>query len=54
MKTRQLPFAAMHLPGVPAPPEVSPDPDLLRRLKARAAELPSEGNLPAFTAFSQL
>jgi thiol-disulfide isomerase/thioredoxin len=49
MKTRQLPFAATHLPGVPAPPEVSPDADLLRRLKARAAELPIDGNLPAFT-----
>src|SRR5207237_10733286 len=49
MKTRHLPFAATHLPGVPAPPEVSPDADLLRRLKARAAELPIEGNLPAFT-----
>src|SRR2546430_17715286 len=49
MKTRQLAFAATHLPGVPAPPEVSPDADLLRRLKARAAELPIEDNLPAFT-----
>src|SRR2546430_16983306 len=49
MKTRQLAFAATHLPGVPAPPEVSPDADLVRRLKARAAELPIEGNLPAFT-----
>src|SRR5256885_12312591 len=49
MKTRQLPFAATHLPGVPAPPEVSTDADLLRRLKARAAELPIEGNLPTFT-----
>src|SRR5438270_300148 len=49
MKARQLRFAATHLPGVPAPPEVSPDADLMRRLKARAAELPIEGNLPAFT-----
>src|SRR5438132_10120851 len=49
MKTRQLPFAATHLPGVPAPPQVSADAELLRRLKARAAELPIEGNLPAFT-----
>src|SRR5438270_3065808 len=49
MKARQLRFAATLLPGVPAPPEVSPDADLLRRLKARAAELPIEGNLPAFT-----
>src|SRR5256884_5334935 len=49
MKTRQLPFAATHLPGVAAPPQVSADAELLRRLKARAAELPIEGNLPAFT-----
>src|SRR5947199_9940582 len=48
MKTRQLPFAATHLPGVPAPAQVSADAELLRRLKARAAELPIEGNLPAF------
>ncbi|MEA2636915.1 MAG: hypothetical protein QOH92_3682 [Chloroflexota bacterium] len=49
METRQLPFAGTHLPGVPAPLEVSPDGDLLRQLKARAAELPIEGNLAAFT-----
>jgi len=48
MKTRQASFAATHLPGVPAPPQVSADAELLRRLKARAAELPIEGNLPAF------
>src|SRR5438046_9076608 len=48
MKTSPASSAAPHLPGVPALPQVSADAELLRRLKARAAELPIEGNLPAF------
>lgn len=49
MKAKQFLFAATHPAGVEPPPEpVTVDDQLMRQLKARAAQLPIEGELPSF------
>jgi hypothetical protein len=49
MKAKQFLFAATHPAGVAPPVEpVKVNDQLMRQLKARAAQLPVEGELPSF------
>ena len=48
MKLERLLFGASHPPGVEPLDPVTVDDQLMRQLKARAAQLPNEGELPSF------